>query len=82
MIAFENDPLKHFSLFVSRSAKSGGALGLCGSDCYLASWRLVQSDAYIVHILQGFFFTLSLLLTPLTHFTITVAWQTNRAVMP
>lgn len=53
-------------------AKSGGALGLCGSDCYLASWSLVQSDAYIFHILQGYFLTLSsihssLLLTPCTH---------------
>ena len=47
------------SSLVGRSSKSGGALGLCGSDCYLASWSSVQSDAYISHILQGSFLTLS-----------------------
>lgn len=60
MIAFENVPLKHLSLFLGRSVKSGVALGLCGSDCYLASRSLVQSDAYISHILQGSVLTLSL----------------------
>lgn len=46
--------------FGSGAAKSGAALGLCGSDCYLASCSLEQSDAYNLHILQGSILSLPL----------------------